>query len=64
MSFDLLEHPADIGFRVRGATLEELFANGAHALSRLFSIPRTFDPFNRSRFPLLAPTANRSWSIG
>jgi len=32
LSFDLLEHPADIGFRARGTTLEELFANSAHAL--------------------------------
>jgi SHS2 domain-containing protein len=32
MEFELLEHPADIGFRARGATLEELFANCARAL--------------------------------
>jgi SHS2 domain-containing protein len=32
MQFELLDHPADIGFRTYGATLEELFANAARAL--------------------------------
>ena len=32
MNFELLDHPADIGFRARGATLAELFSNCAHAL--------------------------------
>jgi SHS2 domain-containing protein len=44
MSFDLLEHPADIGFRVRGATLEELFANGAHALLSIILDPSDIRP--------------------
>jgi len=30
--FELLEHPADIGFLAHGATLEELFANAALAM--------------------------------
>lgn len=30
--FEILEHPADVGFRAYGATLEELFANAALAL--------------------------------
>src|ERR1039457_4319106 len=30
--FEILEHPADIGFRAFGGTLEELFANAAVAL--------------------------------
>ena len=30
--FDILEHPADIGFRAFGASLEELFANSAIAM--------------------------------
>ena len=41
LSFDLLEHPADIGFRARGTTLEELFANSAHALVSII-----LDPFD------------------
>ena len=30
--FEILEHTADIGFRARGATIEELFAESARAL--------------------------------
>jgi SHS2 domain-containing protein len=32
MQFEILEHPADIGFRARGATLAELFENSASAM--------------------------------
>jgi SHS2 domain-containing protein len=32
MEFEFLDHPADIGFRAYGASLEELFANCAQAL--------------------------------
>ncbi|MBV9306772.1 MAG: archease [Acidobacteriaceae bacterium] len=37
--FEILEHPADIGFRAYGQSLEELFANCAHALISII-----FDP--------------------
>jgi SHS2 domain-containing protein len=30
--FEILEHPADIGFRAFGGTLQELFANAAKAM--------------------------------
>jgi SHS2 domain-containing protein len=30
--FEILEHPADVGFRAHGATLKELFQNAALAL--------------------------------
>jgi SHS2 domain-containing protein len=30
--FEILEHPADVGFRAHGATLGELFANAALAV--------------------------------
>ncbi len=33
--FEIIEHPADVGFRAYGATLEELFANAAEALFTL-----------------------------
>jgi SHS2 domain-containing protein len=33
--FEILEHPADVGFLAHGATLEELFANAALALMSL-----------------------------
>ncbi|MBZ5612077.1 MAG: archease [Acidobacteriia bacterium] len=39
MTFELLEHPADIGFRARGATLAELFGNCAHALVSIILDP-------------------------
>ncbi|MFL6352916.1 MAG: archease [Bryobacteraceae bacterium] len=32
MEFELLDHPADIGIRAHGASIEELFANCAQAL--------------------------------
>lgn len=33
--FEVLEHTADMGFRVRGATTDELFANAAAALAAI-----------------------------
>ena len=32
MNFEILEHPADVGFRARGNSLEELFGNCGLAL--------------------------------
>jgi protein archease len=51
LSFDLLEHPADIGFRARGATLEELFANSAHALLSLILDPSDIRPIQSISIP-------------
>jgi protein archease len=34
-AFEILEHPADVGFLARGRTLEELFANAALAMTSL-----------------------------
>jgi SHS2 domain-containing protein len=39
MEFEFLDHPADIGFRARGNTLERLFANCAHALIAIILDP-------------------------
>jgi SHS2 domain-containing protein len=33
--YEVLEHPADVGFRARGRTLEDLFANAALAMMSL-----------------------------
>jgi protein archease len=33
--FEIIEHPADVGFLAQGATLEELFANAALAMMSL-----------------------------
>jgi SHS2 domain-containing protein len=40
MQFELLEHPADIGFRAYGGSREELFANCAIALVCIIFDPR------------------------
>lgn len=39
MDFEFLDHPADIGFRARGSTLEQLFANCARALIAIILDP-------------------------
>lgn len=42
--FELLEHPADIGFRARGATAAELFENAALALVSIALDPSAVEP--------------------
>jgi SHS2 domain-containing protein len=42
--YELLEHTADTGFRVRGATLEELFARAAEALVAVALDPSRIEP--------------------
>ena len=50
--FEILEHPADIGFRARGETLAELFANSALAM---LSIAGELDNVRPAQtFPLTA----------
>ena len=44
VTFELLDHPADIGFRAWGETLEELFANCAHALISIILDPENAAP--------------------
>jgi SHS2 domain-containing protein len=39
MEFEFLDHPADIGFRAGGSTLEHLFENCAHALIAIILDP-------------------------
>ncbi|MGH9817782.1 MAG: archease [Candidatus Acidiferrales bacterium] len=38
--FEIIEHPADVGFIAYGATREELFANAAHAMMTLACDPQ------------------------
>jgi SHS2 domain-containing protein len=38
-AFEIIEHPADVGFRAYGATLEELFVNSALAMLSLGCAP-------------------------
>ncbi len=42
--YEILEHPADIGFRVRAGTLEELFAGAALAMLSIADDPEAVDP--------------------
>jgi SHS2 domain-containing protein len=50
--FELLEHPADIGFRVRAPDLAELFETCAEALMAVAVEVETVEP--RSSYPLAA----------
>jgi len=42
--YDVLEHPADIGFRAFGETLPELFANSAVAMLSIAGEPAAAEP--------------------
>lgn len=44
MSFEILEHPADIGFRAYAASLPQLFAECAHALISLILDSSDIEP--------------------
>jgi SHS2 domain-containing protein len=44
MNFEILEHPADVGFRARGSSLEELFGNCAGALLSIILDPSNVTP--------------------
>lgn len=51
MSFELLDHPADIGFRARRATAEELFGNCARALVSIILDPAEIRPIQAIDVP-------------
>ncbi|HJT86270.1 MAG TPA: archease [Bryobacteraceae bacterium] len=55
--FELLDHPADIGFRAFGATLAELFANSALALLNIATDPTAVNP--REQYPLTVVSTDR-----
>jgi SHS2 domain-containing protein len=42
--FEILEHPADIGFRAFGGTPEQLFANSAVAMLSIAGDPQAAEP--------------------
>jgi SHS2 domain-containing protein len=54
--FEILEHPADIGFRAHGGTLPELFANAAVAMLSIACEPDAVAP--RLEYPLAAAGAD------
>jgi len=45
--FEILEHPADVGFRAHGETLQELFANAALALISIAGEPQAVEERER-----------------
>ncbi len=55
--FELLDHPADIGFRAFGSTLPELFANSALALLTIAAEPESVNP--REQYSLSVCSTDR-----
>lgn len=55
--FEILEHTADIGFRARGRTLEELFESAAEALVSIAMEVEEVEP--RERYPIEAQGEDR-----
>lgn len=47
MDFEILEHPADVGFRAWGKSLEEVFGNCARALISIILDPSGITPSQR-----------------
>jgi SHS2 domain-containing protein len=57
MNFEILEHPADVGFRAWGRSLEELFGNCAGALISIILDPSDVTP--RQQWHLQAEGSDR-----
>jgi SHS2 domain-containing protein len=55
--FEVLEHPADIGFRAFGGTLPELFARSALAMLSIAADPAAALP--REEYPLAVESGDR-----
>ena len=55
--FEVLEHPADIGFRAFGGTLPELFAQSALAMLSIAADPAAALP--REEYPLTVESGDR-----
>jgi SHS2 domain-containing protein len=55
--FEVLEHPADIGFRAFGGTLPELFAHSALAMLSIAADPAAALP--RQEYPLAVESGDR-----
>jgi SHS2 domain-containing protein len=56
-AFEVLEHPADIGFRAFGRTLPELFAQSAVAMLSIAGDPADAQP--KAEYPLAAESGDR-----
>lgn len=55
--FDILEHPADIGFRAFGGSMAELYANAAVAMLAIAGDPEAAEP--RAEYPITVESADR-----
>ena len=60
--FDVLEHPADIGFRAFGGTLPELFAHSALAMLSIAADPAAVLP--KEEYPLAVESGDRAFPAG
>ena len=56
--FDVLEHPADIGFRAFGNDLPQLFANAAMAMLSIAGDPEAAEP--RSEYSIAVESGDRA----
>ena len=53
--YEILEHPADVGFRAHGATLPKLFEAAAEALLNIRSDLETIQPSQEYKIEAAAP---------
>jgi len=56
-AFDVLEHPADIGFRAYGGSMAELYANAALAMLSIAGDPAAAEP--RAEYPIAVESSDR-----
>ena len=61
--FEILDHPADIGFRAFGRTLPELFENAALAMLSIRAEVEDVQPQQETRIAATGADSNRFWSI-
>ena len=55
-AFEYIDHTGDLGIRVRGKTLQELFSNAAHALFDTVAVLDTINPVSQFQIDVRAET--------
>lgn len=53
-TFEYIDHTGDLGIRVRGKTLQELFTNAAHALFETVAVLDTISPIEHTQIDVEA----------
>ena len=53
-TYEYIDHTADLGIRVRGKTLHELFINAAHALFETVAVLDTISPIEQTQIDVEA----------